>query len=102
MLSLLLWKPGFIRVPFWNKVILYNRESVLSPPTGKLDSLNVSPLWFKGQELNLHNKKSKKGISFSFFSQPHTKHKEVPGLGVELELQLPAHTIATAPQQHRI
>ena len=32
----------------------------------------------------------------SFFSQPHLRHMEVPKLGIELELQLPAYTTATA------
>ena len=34
-------------------------------------------------------------MDFSFFFlQPHLQHMEVPGLGVELELQLPAYTTA--------
>ena len=33
---------------------------------------------------------------FFFFSQPHLWHMEVPGLGVKLELQLPAYAMATA------
>ena len=36
-------------------------------------------------------------FSFSFL-QPHLWHVEVPRLGVELELQLPAYTAATATQ----
>ena len=32
---------------------------------------------------------------FSFL-RPHPRHMEVPGLGVELELQLPAYTTAIA------
>ena len=36
-----------------------------------------------------------KAISF-FFLGPHLQHKEVPRLGVESELQLPAYTTATA------
>ena len=36
-------------------------------------------------------------ISFFFsFLGPHSQHTEVPRLGVELELQLPAYTTATA------
>ena len=31
-----------------------------------------------------------------FFSGPHLGHMEVPRLGVQLELQLPAYTTATA------
>ena len=31
-----------------------------------------------------------------FFTQPHLWHMEVPGLGVQPELQLPAYTITTA------
>ena len=31
-----------------------------------------------------------------FFLGPHLQHTEVPGLGVESELQLPAYTTATA------
>ena len=31
----------------------------------------------------------------SLFLRPHLQHTEVPGLGVELELQLPVHTTAT-------
>ena len=30
-----------------------------------------------------------------FFLQPHLWHMEVPGLGVDLELQLPAYATAT-------
>ena len=33
---------------------------------------------------------------FSIFLGPHMGHMEVPRLGVELELQLPAYTMATA------
>ena len=33
-----------------------------------------------------------------FFLQPHLQHMEVPWLGVQLELQLPAYTTATATQ----
>jgi len=35
-------------------------------------------------------------LSFFFFKGPHSRHMEVPRLGVESELQLPAYTIATA------
>ena len=35
---------------------------------------------------------------FFFFLGPLLQHIEVPRLGVELELQLPAYTIATATQ----
>ena len=43
------------------------------------------------------------GIFFFFFFflvflEPHLRHMEVPGLGVKLELQLPACIIATAMQ----
>ena len=31
-----------------------------------------------------------------FFLGPHLQHMEVPRLGLELELQLPAYTTATA------
>ena len=34
---------------------------------------------------------------FFFFLQLQLWHKDVPGLGVKLELQLPAYTTATAP-----
>ena len=38
-----------------------------------------------------------------FFKQLHLRHMEVPGLGVESELQLPAYTTATAmPDPSRI
>ena len=33
---------------------------------------------------------------FTVFLGPHPQHMEVPRLGVELELQLPAYTTATA------
>ena len=33
---------------------------------------------------------------FSFFLGPHLQHMEIPRLGVESELQLPAYTTATA------
>ena len=33
---------------------------------------------------------------FFFFLRPHLQHMEVPGLGVEWELQLPAYATATA------
>ena len=33
--------------------------------------------------------------SYSFFLGPHLWHMEVPGLGVELELQLLAYTVVT-------
>ena len=35
-------------------------------------------------------------IFFFFFLWPHLWHVEFPGLGVELELQLPAYTTAAA------
>ena len=35
-------------------------------------------------------------VCFSFFLGPHPQHMEVPRLGMEAELQLPAYTIATA------
>ena len=35
---------------------------------------------------------------FFYFLGPHLWHMEVPGLGVELELQLPAYTTARATQ----
>ena len=35
---------------------------------------------------------------FFVFLGPHPRHMEVPRLGVELELQLPANTTATATQ----
>ena len=35
------------------------------------------------------------GLIFLFLG-PHLQHMEIPGLGVELKLQLPAYTIATA------
>ena len=34
--------------------------------------------------------------SSSFFLGPHSQHMEIPRLGGESELQLPAYTIATA------
>ena len=37
-------------------------------------------------------------LSFFFLKGPQAPHMEVPGLGVELELQPPAHAIATAMQ----
>ena len=40
---------------------------------------------------------------FFFFLRPPLQHMEVPGLGVELELQLPTYTTATAtPDLSRI
>ena len=44
--------------------------------------------------------KKEKLISLFFFSflGPHPQHMEVPRLGVESELQLPAYTTATAMQ----
>ena len=42
-------------------------------------------------------------LSFFFFLGPYLQHMEVPRLGVELELQLPAYTTATAmPDSSRI
>ena len=38
----------------------------------------------------------KKSCVLAFFSGLHLQHMEVPRLGVELEMQLPAHAIATA------
>ena len=35
-------------------------------------------------------------INFNFFLGPHRRHIEVPRLGVQSELQLPAYTTATA------
>ena len=35
-------------------------------------------------------------ILFYFFLGPHPWHTEIPGLGAESELQLPAYTTATA------
>ena len=43
-----------------------------------------------------HQKKKKKKNLFSLFLWPHLGHMEVPGLGVEGELQLLAYTSATA------
>ena len=50
--------------------------------------------------------KNKKLIAFQvsprqkkiFFLGPHLRHMEVPGLGVESDLQLPAYTTATRDQ----
>ena len=39
-----------------------------------------------------------KPLFFFFFLEPHPHHMEVPKLGVELELQLPAYTTARAMQ----
>jgi len=39
---------------------------------------------------------------FLAFQGAHLQHMEVPRLGVESELQLPAYTTATATQQHQI
>ena len=39
--------------------------------------------------------------SFLFFLGPHLRHMEVPGLGVESKLQLPAYTTATAMPELR-
>ena len=36
--------------------------------------------------------------AYVFFLEPHPWHMEVPRLGVESELQLPAYTTATATQ----
>ena len=38
----------------------------------------------------------KKNLPFCLFLRPHLLHTEVPRLGVESELQLPAYTTATA------
>ena len=39
---------------------------------------------------------------FVFFSGPHQRHMEVPRLGIESELQLPAYATGTAtPDQAR-
>ena len=35
-------------------------------------------------------------VIFFSFLEPHVQHKEVPRLGVESDLQLPAYTTATA------
>ena len=35
-------------------------------------------------------------INFFFFLWPHLWHMEVPGLGIESELQPPAYTVCTA------
>ena len=40
-------------------------------------------------------------LSFFFFLRPPLRHMEVPSLGVELELPLPACTTATATQDLR-
>ena len=37
-------------------------------------------------------------LFFFFFLGPHPRHMEVPRLGAESELQLPAYTTATAAQ----
>ena len=37
-------------------------------------------------------------FSFFFFLGPHAQHMEVPRLGLESKLQLPAYTAATAVQ----
>ena len=36
-------------------------------------------------------------IFFFFFLGPHLQHMEIPRLGVEIELQLPAYTTTTMP-----
>ena len=46
------------------------------------------------QTNNLILKRTKGFFSFSFFLQPHLCHMDVPRLGTELELQLPANTTA--------
>ena len=38
------------------------------------------------------------GVCFVLFLELHLQHMEVPRLGVESELQLPAYTTATATQ----
>ena len=56
-------------------------------------SLEVYPCYQKRQE----------SMSFFFFLGPHLWHMEVPRLGVQSELQLPAYTTATAtPDMSRI
>ena len=45
---------------------------------------------------DLLRKSVKWNIFFSFFLQLHLQHVEVPRLGVNMELQLPAYTTATA------
>ena len=39
---------------------------------------------------------------FLFFFRAQVRHMEVPSLGVESELQLPAYTTATATQDHSL
>ena len=53
-----------------------------------------------GQSLRQREKRENQIFSFFFLSfdvlGPHPRHMEVPRLGVELELELPAYTTATA------
>ena len=48
------------------------------------------------QKLAQHCKSTILFFTYFFFLWPHTRHMEVPGLGVKLELQLPAYTTVTA------
>ena len=59
---------------------------------------NVLLLW----GLRVSNNSTKGMTSFSnqlfFFKGPHPQHMEIPRLGVESELQLPAYTTNTAKE----
>ena len=58
---------------------------------------NRTPLWSEGiRQRSLYRQTNS---FFPPFSGPHLRHMEIPRLGVEVELQLPAYTTATATQE---
>ena len=83
---------------FWirNKSIMKSLENVhcLLP-----SNLRTSFKWLIEEvEEGLFSFETEAEIFFFFFYGPHPRHMEVPRLGVESELQMPAYTVGTAKQ----
>ena len=74
---------------------------------GKREFWITENLKYPGRRARMGQHLSGKWAALSFiclfisFLAPHPQHMEVPRLGVELELQLPAHTTATAAPDSR-
>ena len=66
------------------------KEKGLLARVGSLEVASRGRVSRNGQNLSISL------LLFFFFLGPHLQHMEVPGLGAESELQLPAYTTATA------
>ena len=91
---------GLVILDPWDLFFTYNSVSLVArislPSTSVFCILNSLKLVLFLVDL-VHNAVSHSS-SFFFFLGPHPWHMEVPRLGVESGLQLPAYTTATATQ----